>query len=158
LAAARPRLATCAASADTVLTTEAIPMNHFRLPRPPLRAIALLVVPLVAGGCYAWQTVKVEPRALIAADHPSKVRVTIHDSARQVLLNPVTAGDTLLGVRESRENGRVAIGLHDITRLEVYRQAPARTAGLLVLAVGTVAAIVVIDNWLEGFCFGSCPS
>ena len=103
----------------------------------PVRASALILASLVTGGCYAWQPVKVEPRAAIA-DHPSKVRVTIHDTTRQVVLNPVTAGDTLLGVRETHGTGRVAIGLRDITQLEVHRQEPIATV-LIILLVSAPA-------------------
>lgn len=115
---------------------------------PPLRAIAVLLISLVAGGCYYWKPVTVEPRTAIAADHPSKVRVTIHDSTQQVLLNPVTAGDTLLGVRDAPEHDRVAIGLRDITGLEVLRQQAAPVAILLLLIIGAATGyVVLLSGW-----------
>lgn len=114
----------------------------------PLQAIALLLISLVAGGCYYWTPVTVEPRTVIAADHPSKVRVTTHDSTQQVLLNPVTAGDTLLGVRDALEHDRVAIGLRDITGFEVWRQQAAPVAILLLLIIGAATGyVVLLSGW-----------
>ena len=107
-----------------------------------------MLISLVAGGRYYWKPVTVEPRTAIAADHPSKVRVTIRDSTQHVLLNPVTAGDTLLGVRDAPEHDRVAIGLRDITSFEVLRQQAAPVATPLLLMIGAATGyVVVLSGW-----------
>ena len=98
-------------------------------------------MPLVAANCDSWRTAEVEPRAVIESEHPHYVRVTTHDSTRYVLRGPRIVADTLFG---RGDDGSVSVALRDVTRLDVLRFSPAKTAVLVLVVGGVLVGLVML--------------
>ena len=132
-------------------------MSPSRLPRAPRRAIALVLMSLIAGGCTSWQTAQVTPQVLVETEHPKQVRITAQDDHRQIVRGPRIASDTLRGLRGWQGKDSVAVALRDLTRMEVSRYSPGRTTGLvvgMVVVVGGLIAAFVAMQSIDGITFG----
>ena len=120
--------------------------GRIRLFRRWARPVAVvLFVASAVQACHKW-VARTEPaREVLAAKAESLVRLTKADGAKQVILEPTIAGDSLIGSTPTvrRDRDRVSVALGDIRSIEVQRINRVRTA-LFVLGVGTAALIALV--------------
>ena len=128
------------------------------------RPLAVVLIPLVALGCYSWQTAKVTPQVLVETEHPKAVRVTTVDSVQTKVAGPRIAGDTLRGTVVSpsawgkTRRDSVAVALRDVTRVEVRRYDSGRTLALIFVSALIVGAVAyAISESMEDFSLSSSP-
>ena len=103
----------------------------------------LLVTTLAA--CTEWHVEPANPRQVVNATHPSRIRITHGDSAYTVVDGPSIQGDSLLG----RVHGSLwTIALPNVTSVAVQRVHGAHTAmlaaSLAAVTAGTIATMT--DN------------
>lgn len=98
---------------------------------------AVLLLPLLLGGCVKWHPVPMSPQQLLAVEKPSRVRVTDAEGLRSVLTDPVIQGDSILGTDEAGtpRSAPLAEVFLEVQRLEV-----GKTIGLGVVVVYLLAA------------------
>lgn len=123
--------------------------------QPLLRPFAFaLCLPATLPGCHAWKR-----RDLPAGPAPAAVsdgrpvRVTRADGAVLVLHGARVAGDSLVGEAGTPPR-RTAVALADVRTAEERRLSRGRTAALVVVTVGAVAAIRValaLEKTADGF-------
>ncbi len=99
------------------------------------RPIYILMFVVTLTGCYSWQTI--EPSRLASEPLPQRVRVTNVAGERFVLLEPMSAGDSLAG---RRRDVVVVVPLTAVARVEGHRFSWWRTGFL----IGTPVAIVAL--------------
>jgi hypothetical protein len=128
-------------------------MSPFRRPGTAHRAVALLLLSLVASGCTTWQTAKVTPQVLLETEKPRHVRVTARDDTRQIMRGPRIATDTLLGLRGWRGKDSVAVDLRSVSRIEVQRVSAVKTTALVVVIGGMIAGLIAMSG-MEGWSMG----
>jgi hypothetical protein len=132
-------------------------MSPFRRPGAPRRALALLLGSLtITGACTSWHASEVAPQTVLARERPAAVRVTAHDDHRQVLRGPRIAADTLRGLRGWRGKDSVTVALRDVTRVEVQRVSAAKTAALVVVVGGLIAAVIAVGSMNAGLWYCDC--
>lgn len=109
------------------------------------RLLALLQLVIFLPACNIWQVQQASPADLVTTTRPSMVRVSSASNSRVELKNPEVQGDTLYGLRWSREDEawsrRTALPLANIKDVALLRTDFGRTAVLLLgaAAVGLVA-------------------
>jgi hypothetical protein len=116
------------------------------------RSIAAILLVLYLPACHHWvQPNDVTPQAYIATKHPSKVRLTVNDTAHglhrfELLAPSVVQGDSLTGVpRVGAPPVTIAIGA--IEQFESHESNPSGTFGLVLggaAVVGVVALAIYI--------------
>jgi hypothetical protein len=121
---------------------------------PPLRRlIACILLPTYLGACVTWKTQEASPQQVLADEQPDKMRVTLADGSRVVLLEPVVSGDTLTGIGEARRThqgyepvGRLSIPLDDVADVAVRKGDFLKSVVLMLgiaVAVGVAAVFVL---------------
>ena len=106
--------------------------------------------------CTSWKVQTVSPEQLIAAEHPSAVRVQRQDGSRVVVNSPRIATDSLLGMTDRRspvtaDRSPVSVPLADISQVAVRHISVGSTVvglfGLgLVATAGAFLYIVLASN------------
>ena len=126
-------------------------------------AVALLIV---AAACTSWHTEDLAPQNMIAAKHPSRVRVTLVSGDRLVIRDPRVLADSLLGIDVTGVRkgplwplvpaGRgTPIGLPiSQVRAIATRQFSALKTGIGV--GGSVAFVIAFAAAMQGACTPSC--
>lgn len=102
-----------------------------------------LVLPLLAaaGGCATWGQQSTSDRQARYETYAGTVRVTRMDG-QSIVLDRVTVGvDSVIGL-DHDSRSRVAIPASEVRRMESRKPAPARTAGLAVLAAAAAVGAV----------------
>ncbi len=107
---------------------------HMRLP-PSTRAYithgALIGVVWSASACRGWVTEQAVPEQAIAAGEPGPVRVTKADGTIAVLMHPVVANDSLMGMTQGLAPQRIAIPITEVRSVERRRLSLSRSAELV---------------------------
>jgi hypothetical protein len=114
--------------------------------RPIAYALLLWYLP----ACTAWHVEEgVSPQQLIAAQHPTAVRVTLPDRSRIVLQQPrIAAGDSLAGILNGAPS---SVAVSDVTQVAI-RQVSAGKTVALVAGVGVLAAVIAAGIALSNMC------
>ena len=116
------------------------------------RSIAAVVFMAYLAGCYRWAPQGMTPQELIAAEHPSEVRVTLRDGTRHTLLRPSIGRDSLLG---SRDGSPWSAPLTQVQHVEVRQLRTALTvigvsAAVGIAALTTAGMVVLFDAGARG--------
>ena len=115
--------------------------------------LALLAILVVAAGCTSWSKTAMPPQADAWQSVPSMVRVQLKDGRELTLEHARVVGDSLIGDlkapskrgHEPAEQGRVAVALADIQKVEKNRFNIATTALTLVIIVGLLWGLVALS-------------
>jgi hypothetical protein len=118
--------------------------------------IAILVFATLVAGCSKYVT-SATPQA--ETELPSRLRLTLRDGSRMVLIEATLQGDSLYGFpfeeggllhREHRAPRPIAIALRDIESSERARIDPIRTTGFVVLLLGVAGALIILNALAGG--------
>jgi hypothetical protein len=112
---------------------------------PFRRLIACILLPCYLVACTSWKTQEASPQQVLAHEQPDKMRVTLADGSRVVLLEPVVSGDTLTGIGEARRT-RLSIPLDDVADVAVRKGDFLKSVVLMLgiaVAVGVAAVFVL---------------
>jgi hypothetical protein len=104
----------------------------------------------LTSACTTWKVQSVTPEALIAEQHPGRIRVTRADRTTIVLRQPELRGDSLSGVIRGpadRAQRRASVALGDVAQVATRKVDPVAT-GALALGSAAVAAGAVVAVWL----------
>jgi hypothetical protein len=107
----------------------------------------------LTSACTTWKVQPVTPEALIAEQHPGRIRVTRADRTTIVLRHPELRGDSLSGdigkPADSADSAqhRASVALGDVAQVATRKVDPVAT-GALALGSAAVAAGAVIAVWL----------
>ena len=118
------------------------------------RPIALALLLWYVPACTAWHVEQgVSPQELIAAKHPSAVRVTLPDRSQIVLDQPsIAAGDSLTGFVDGQAS---SVATSAIRQVATHKVSSSKTVGL-VLGLGGLAAIIALAHALATMCILDC--
>ena len=111
-----------------------------RCPRRPLHHRALLTA------CHSWQPTTVSPQALLPAEQPSSVRVTLTNGETVTVRDPTMRNDSIVGVTENDRGPRtspVEVASQDIRLLEVRRLSVTKNIVLAFPVIWVVAFVVL---------------
>ena len=109
---------------------------------PLARSVAMVLLVTSAVSCMKWQTQAFPAAAIVNDEHPSKIRVTLHNGIRAEIASPGIVGDSLVGIQAVRGDGRrLSVALDDIRRVETRVVDGGRTMMALV-GVGLTAAVI----------------
>jgi len=118
------------------------------------RPIALALLLWYVPACTAWHVEQgVSPQELIAAKHPSAVRVTLPDRSQIVLDQPsIAGGDSLAGIVDGKAS---SVATSDVSQVAIRKVSSGRTVGL-VLGLGLLAASIAAAVALQNMCILNC--
>ena len=118
------------------------------------RPIALALLLWYVPACTAWHVEQgLSPQELIAAKHPSAVRVTLPDRSQIVLDQPsIAAGDSLRGIVDGEAS---SVATSDVSQVAIRTVSSGRTVGL-VLGLGLLAASIAAAVALHNMCILNC--
>ncbi|HVG43197.1 MAG TPA: hypothetical protein VM890_00650 [Longimicrobium sp.] len=103
---------------------------------------AALALAAALGACESWSRQPVaspEPERLVSIRGP--VRVTRAGGPPAVLVGVRVGRDGLFGSEHAKPNGRVAIPVSDVRKVETQQVSPLAIAAVVVLAIGTFIAV-----------------
>ena len=111
---------------------------------PKHRAVAALLLMTYLTSCTFWTATKTPLPELTGGEKPpALVRVVTTEGETLDLTDPRVHNDTLIGGAVP-DTGWVFVALADITKVEVRKKQPLRTAAYVALAVGVVFAIAAL--------------
>ena len=103
-------------------------------------------------GCTSWKVAQVSPVAFVDSARPAVVRLTLPDSTRVVLRNPVVRGDSIEGQdmqagSDSESAALAAVAGADVRQLEIRHEDAGKEVALG-LGVAVAAAVVFFGTIL----------
>ena len=119
-------------------------------PRRQRRLIALVQLAIFLPACTSWQVDSAAPAELFGK-RPSIVRLTMSDSSRLVLNDPVIRGGTLYGHRQLPDQSRTqqpeGIPLAEVQEIATLRSDPTKTTLLVTgIAVATFSTLCFLGD------------
>ncbi len=111
---------------------------------PLARSVAMVLRVTFAVSCTTWQRQPFPAAAIVNDEHPSKMRVTLHNRVRVEIDSPRIEGDSLVGgqiVGGGGRRRRVAVALGDIRFVETRVVDAGRTT-LVLVGVGLTAVVI----------------